>query len=316
MLNISAVNNKSVSRTVFRANKISVNDLRYKEALISGLKDTFSLSVSPEALESVAGPDEFKSLLKKFTQKDFAVGKYFKKITPLKDAFENILRGLYRVNLHIHTVFSDGKLTLEDFLRQSFIYANKVAKENKPDDLPPYTTAITDHNNVEGVKKAIASIASEPEKYKNLKFVAGCEFRFRDEAGSPALHSYEALGFCFNPFDKELSSSLTDFNDLSIIPKIKEYDGVFSYAHPLRYCQKNKFNEDFLKYLISKGVNGVESRYQYLDFRINDDFIKQIDEVRSLTDKYDLYETGGTDTHSENIFHKAAKFMLTDLLGV
>ena len=120
--------------------------------------------------------------------------------------FANVLNGKYRVNLHTHSRKSDGMMEPKDFLEMAVKYADK-AKRLDP-DLPPFTIALTDHNNVDGVKEIIAIIAKNPEKYKNLKFVVGCEFMFMDENSGFEFPAFEAVGLGFNPFDPELNKRL------------------------------------------------------------------------------------------------------------
>jgi histidinol phosphatase-like PHP family hydrolase len=272
------------------------------------LRSSFGVKVSANSLKSILAPDELKALLKKFTPDDYSFGKPANENTPLNEIFENVINGKYRVNLHLHTNNSDGKMTAEEFLAQSVKYADKVA-EKINDNKPPYTSAITDHNNIEGVKKVIALIAQTPEKYKNFRFAAGCEFMFFDDEHGLKKPTYEAVGLGFNPFDEELNESLSDKNSTELISKIKDSGGVVSYAHPLRFCQGQEMSEDFIKYLLSTGINGIETNYQYL-FRNMEQVLKQKDKIYEIAKKNNWFETGGTDTHAKNIFHPKAEPVL------
>ena len=43
-------------------------------------------------------------------------------------------------------------------------------------------------------------IAEEPKKYKNFKFIPGCEFLFLDNNSGFRFPAFEAVGLGFNPF--------------------------------------------------------------------------------------------------------------------
>ena len=305
---LSQSNNKGVNKKVnpfFRSN-LTKSDLAYKKRLIEGLKKNYGIKSSVESLKPILAPDELKHLLKKLSAKDYSLGETPNETKPLTEIFANVINRFYRVNLHIHTNNSDGKMSAEEFLEQSSNYANAVAKANSYNRIPPYTTAITDHNNIDGVKKIISMIAQNPDKYKNLKFATGCEFMFYDDKHDLQNPNYEAVGLGFNPFDEELNAVLSKENPVELIEKLKESGAVISYAHPLRFCQKQIFDENFLKYLISIGVNGIETNYQYY-FKNTETITEQRERVQELARKYDLYETGGTDTHGKNIFHDKAE---------
>lgn len=310
-MKVSIVSQSQSNITCFRAN-LSASDLVYKNKLAEGLRNSFDINVSAESLKSVLAPEELKILLKKFTPKNYSFGISQNAASSLNKIFENVINFLYRVNLHTHTNNSDGKMCAEDYLEQSVKYADKVGGK-WVDGLPPYTSAITDHNNIDGVKKVISLIAQNPEKYKNFRFVAGCEFMICDNGHGLEKPTYEVVGLGFNPFDEELNSILSDSNPLSIIDKIKEFGGIASYAHPLRFCQGQKMDNRFIEYLESVGINGIESNYQYM-FRNMDGVLEQKERIYEIAKEHNWYETGGTDTHAGNIFHKQAEPVLDMIL--
>ncbi len=301
--NNSAPKTKEVA---FGSANLTPNDFRYKVALIKGLLENFNIKVTLDELSSIVAPDELRELLKKFKPVDYMTGK----LQP-EHLFDNVKTKTYRVNLHSHTNFSDGRMSVGDFLDQSAAYADEVAKANTKDDLPPYTTAITDHNVLDGVREAIVRIAQNPEKYKNMKFVPACEFMFYDIKGALEYPYFEAVSLGLNPFDKSFSYKYYDFYDkIKLIPKMKEYGGVVSYAHPLRHCQHNRFSPRLLDFLKRIGVNGMESEYQYLGFEPSKQTLEQIEHVKKVTKDLGWFPTGGTDTHATNIFHAKAEQML------
>ncbi|MCM1003226.1 MAG: hypothetical protein NC408_02675 [Candidatus Gastranaerophilales bacterium] len=277
-----------------------IGDIRYKQALIRGIQERYQFTPKIEALNSVLSPNELKVFLRNIPSRFFDVG----------DSFENVREGNYRVNLHTHTIKSDGSMTPLEYLEQSVRYADKAAKIKK-DNFPPYISATTDHNNFEASQEVIAMIADEPEKYKNFRFAAGCEFMFLDEESGFKYPAFEAVGLGVNPFAKLF---LDKFNPINIINKIKEFGAVLSYAHPIRYCQGNGQTQAFIDYLKRIGIDGIESNYQYVGFCESSELSEQILESKRIAKENNLFETGGTDTHGSNIFHARAQKILDTLI--
>lgn len=197
-------------------------------------------------------------------------------------------------------------MTPKEYLEQSNQYANKVEKIRQ-DDLPAYTSSTTDHNNMEAAQEVVAMIADDPKKYKNFKFIPGCEFMFLDNENGFNSPSFEAVGLGVNPFSKEILDKLSAFNSIDLISKIREENAVVSYAHPARFCQKNRYIPEFIKYLKRIGINAIESNYQYVGFKNSEEISRQIKEIQQIAKENNFFETGGNDTHSPNIFTKHYK---------
>ncbi len=258
-------------------------DLNYKKALQKGLQNTFGINCKLEDLNPVAGPDEVRSIISKLKPQQYEVGDNF------------------RANFHIHTNASDGSLTPKEFLEQCADWANRIFKLNKTkDDLPSFSAAITDHDRVAGVKEAIALISQEPDKYKNFKFVSGCEFMFH---GYKEPHSaFEAVGLGFNPFDKNIQHMMKGFasnNHVSEAKKVIESGGILSWAHPI--VTPDKINEDFFTFLKANGINGVEGNYQYS--RWDQEYVNSVKPIlEKFIKQFKMFVTGGTDSHRKTIF--------------
>ncbi|CDE42608.1 pHP domain protein [Clostridium sp. CAG:768] len=258
-------------------------DLAYKKLLQKGLQDSFCISCNPEDLNAVAGPFELKQIINKLKPEHYQVGEKL------------------RANFHLHTISSDGRLTPKEFLEQCTSYANRVFKSGKAnDDLPAFSAAITDHDRVKSSQEVIALISQEPGKYKNFKFVAGCEFLLH---GYKEPHpAFEAVGLGFNPFDKSLETLMKGFasnNQVSDIPKIKNAGGILSWAHPI--VTPDKINDDFFEFLKKHGIDGVEGNYQYN--RWDKEYVDSIKPMREkLIKKFKMFVTGGTDCHTKSLF--------------
>ena len=262
---------------------LSQADIAYKKLLQQGLKDTFSINCKPEDLNPIAGPDELRTIIAMLKPEDYKVGENF------------------RANFHIHTKASDGSLTASEFLELCANWANNVFKKlKKEDELPPFSAAITDHDSVKSTQEAIALISQNPDKYKNFKFVSGCEFLFH---GYKEPHpAFEAVGLGFNPFDKNLEPMMKGFasnNHVRDIKKVKESGGVLSWAHPI--VTPDKINDDFFTFLKAHGINGVEGNYQYK--RWDSEYINALKPVLDkFIQKYKMFVTGGTDSHIKSVF--------------
>lgn len=202
----------SIASLMIYKNKTSklskVFDVEFKNNIQKCLQNE-GMNVQTGSLDSIVGPEEFNQLIKKFEPSHFRAGmQTAQSDIPIEKFYENAINGDFRVSLHTHSNFSDGKATPEEFLECARKYADKVAKLNKNDELPPFTIALTDHDCVEGTKEIIRLIAENPEKYKNLKFVAGCEFSVKN--GSKY---HDITGLALNPFDEDLNKMLNNLKE-------------------------------------------------------------------------------------------------------
>lgn len=184
-------------------------DIPYREDLIKGLGKT---DIAPESLRSVIGPQEYSHILTEFKDSLTSYSPGTKLMTSIKDDFDflNKDNGLYRANMHMHTLFSDGKIDVKTLLDQASEYADYVASKfnnlSKAQNAP-FTIAITDHDTVKGAQKAVEIIAENPEKYKNLRVILGCEMTVENKTISKQLNrpiNNHMLLHGINPFDNDL----------------------------------------------------------------------------------------------------------------
>ena len=96
---------------------------------------------------------------------------------------------MMKIDLHVHTTFSDGENTPQEIL--------KICKDNDIKVL-----SITDHNNIDGVKKAITE-----NPYPNIKVLPGVEFSARYKVKGANLH---ILGYNMDLDNVELNSVLKE----------------------------------------------------------------------------------------------------------
>lgn len=267
----------------FSARNIHPIDVKYKEALREGLKDTFGIKCSVDDLRSIAGPMELKEIIGRLKPENY------------------VPKENYRANFHVHTSKYGNGMTVDDYLYQCKSWADDVAKRKQSGDvLPPFSASITEHNEIDDVKDAVAKISQDPEKYENFKFVPGCEFMMIGYEGR--YPAFEAVGLGFNPFDKNLDplmQGVGTFVPVKDVPKITESGGILSLAHPIRYHEK--LDEHFFGFLNANGIHGVEAYNLYR--KIQPSVLKPHQpKVLELAKKFGMFLTGGTDGHGKTIF--------------
>lgn len=151
------------------------DDIDYRKLLIknSGLNETDLYKLRP-----ITGPQEYKNIIKEFSDNAIHYTPGNKLITDFQDnyALSGINKKTFRASMHMHTIHSDGKLTVQEFLDKSVKYADEVAATQlREAKHAPFTVAITDHDTLEGCQEAVKIISQNPKKYKNLRVVLGTE---------------------------------------------------------------------------------------------------------------------------------------------
>ena len=189
------------------------------------------------------------------------------------------------VNLHIHSNFSDGKLSPQELVEDA-------KKKNYK------FIAISDHNTVEAYKQT--SILNEKIVIPAIEF--DCWYK------SILIH---ILGYGIDVNNKELSEICAKtkketeadlvrlFNHRhpkDVINAIHNAGGVAVLAHPACYWAINL--DHFVKKLIEQGLDGIEAYYPYRRHR---GIIKfhTAETVKRIGQKYNLILTGGSDSHCE-----------------
>lgn len=224
-----------------------IPDNDYKDLLLKGLKDKYNIAADRDALESIISPSNFRGIIDKYVPEDFSVGN--SRSEDYNETFKNVTDGIFRITLHAHTEYSDGRMTCEEFISQSVAYADKVARKFLSDDYkPPFIIALTDHDEIVGCPEIISIIIQNPQKYKNLKFVVGSEI------GSAIGKNYfDLTALAFDPFNKELNDFINDLKDLrtkTVLELIEKVNNLDNTDYTLEY----------LKSLGFKGKKTLENR--------------------------------------------------------
>lgn len=192
-----------------------------------------------------------------------------------------------KVNLHIHSNFSDGK---EDF--------DKLVEQAKK--LNMKYIAITDHNCVLGHKQT---------KYKNDEIlIKGVEFDCFYKMSLLHILGYgidvenEKINELCAKNEKEQKDDIVRLfksrHPKKVIDAIHSAGGLAVLAHP---CCCNVINLDnFVSKLKNLGLDGIETYYPYDRFRGIVKFSSR-KEPYILAQKYDLIQTGGSDEHGSLI---------------
>lgn len=309
--------------------KLYPKDNEYRKKILSDMDLDENEYLS---LKSIVGPQEFKDIISNFNNNPEVYSNGADKNSD-KPEIRNVIDGKFRANLHIHTNYSDGKLSVQKLLDNAAQYADKIAK-NKYDvnSLEPFTIAITDHNTLEGCKEAVRIIRQNPDKYKNLRVVLGCELSASEKSSGyytpKKPYQIHLLSQCINPFDRKMNNELdqrVDKNNpcyisigsISDVMDIlsEQKDSLVGYAHPLEHQSYNKAPSkdkmpDVIKNLIKTFMSAasdktlfVENYYQSYNTELgNNPNIQR--EVKEYCDDNKLISTGGLDTHGDSIFFR------------
>ncbi|MDX2254048.1 MAG: PHP domain-containing protein [Pseudanabaenaceae cyanobacterium bins.39] len=197
----------------------------------------------------------------------------------------------HRLNFHLHTVHSDGKMQPVDLIKQAIAL--------RLTDL-----AITDHHAISGY-------------YIAKEYLDNCKAQSHDSQTLPNLWSgieinaslsfteVHILGYGFDPTHEVMQTYMhnkttagLDYQAISVIKAIHTAGGLAVLAHPARY---RRSPEDLIPIAASLGIDGVETYYGYDNSDPWKPSPKQTEEIRQLGDAYGLMHTCGTDSHGYKI---------------
>ena len=224
-------------------------DIEYRKNILK------NMNLPPEdyyKLRSIIGTQELSHELKTLAQdkEHFLPGikhyrEDFEAIFPNR---ENVQSGKFAANLHLHTLYSDGKFTVPELLEQAVKYADQRA--GKLGENNPFYLAITDHDTVQGCKEAIDIILKDPEKFKNLRLVLGIEHTTIAEHPkflNGPVHTH-MITYCLNPHNPTLQDFLNkgvNTNRINITKALDNANRIF--RHILNQANFQYSYEEFLR---------------------------------------------------------------------
>ena len=188
-----------------------------------------------------------------------------------------------KINLHIHTVYSDGEGSPEQIINSAKSKGYKLI-------------SITDHNTVEPhkqIKDEILLSGVEFDCWFGYVFIHLLGYGF--DVSHPDIQPFLAK----NKKDTEaVLPRLFSFRNVkNLIEAIHNAGGIAVLAHPACYWALSL--DKLVKDLMDIGLDGIEVYYPYPNLRR---FVKfhSAEEVIKLAEKYpQLIKTGGTDFHGK-----------------
>lgn len=187
------------------------------------------------------------------------------------------------IDLHNHTDYSFGwEMGLMhwsplNYLEEAREYADKYNK--------PVTFAITDHNNVNANRKILAEIKKNPEKYKNIRYIPGCEYTV----------SCDSLGHCYDKDGNE--KPIVSDNRLHMLAYGMDLENpTIKYLNDCMSTAKRHVREYVTKYKPVKFGNIIFATRAWLktknidtqlsDFQDDCQLQKTFDETVGVVDKF------------------------------
>lgn len=203
------------------------------------------------------------------------------------------------INLHIHTNFSDGKLSPAEIIQ--------LAREKNFKYI-----SITDHNTVEAYKcSELDSYAALRMTNNDLKIITGVEFDCWYKSNYMHILGYgidlsnkNLQNLCAkNPNESKLDivRIFTTRKSPEVIKTIKEAGGVAVLAHPC--CCWNINIKKMIEELKNFGLDGLEVYYPYIRHRAIVKF-HTVRKIKRIAQELNLLTTGGTDCHKDDITFK------------
>ncbi len=206
----------------------------------------------------------YKELIKNFTPEDYKTN---------------------RVNLHIHSIYSDGKGNFNSLIQQASEKGYKYI-------------AISDHNTFNGYLENNVPDYVIPA----VEFDVWCGYVFMHLLGYGIdVNNKELQQFCAKSkreTELDIIRIFSTRNIKKLIQAIHNAGGLAVLAHPA--CCWALSHDRFVKKLISYGLDGLEVYYPYKRHRGIIKFTTARN-IEKIADKYGLIKTGGTDLHGYNL---------------
>ena len=207
--------------------------------------------------------------------------------TDIKELISNFTKDDFvqnRVNLHIHTTYSDGKGDYRDIVCQ----AQEKGYKN---------IAICDHNTIKGHLEnsdLLGFVIPAVEFDVWYKYIFLHLIAYGIDINADCLQKFYAKNK--SETEKDIIRILPTRNIKELIKAIHDAGGIAVIAHPA--CSWALNMDEFIKDLIDIGLDGMEIYYPYPRWRKYMKFAP-LDKLEQIADKYNLIKTGGTDLHGE-----------------
>ncbi len=134
--------------------------------------------------------------------------------------------------------------------------------------------AITDHETLKAYK-----IVKKKAALKNLIVIPGMEIE---------THIGEVIGLFI-----EDAIDIKDNNFFNIVEKIRDQNGLVIIPHPFDFLRPNHLKLNLISdNIIKKYIDGMEIINSRIIFK------KSVNKAKKFSQKYELFETGGSDAHT------------------
>jgi predicted metal-dependent phosphoesterase TrpH len=189
-----------------------------------------------------------------------------------------------RYNFHMHTHYSDGKMTPENLLTQAI----KIGLEDM---------AITDHHSVKGYLEGKQWLT---QQNTNLRLWIGTEITsYIDDVDIHILafdFDHEAISLAPYLRGQEADQDFTPA--AKVIDAIHQAGGLAVLAHPSRYKLPAP---EVVAAVVDWGIDGIEVYYAYRNTNPWLPTPGETEANKEMADRYGLLTTCGTDTHGTNL---------------
>ena len=175
----------------------------FAKSLSDGIRLTTGDIIPAENLINVMSPSEFKKVLPEFKAENFRSDR------------NRAEEGIYCADLDYQSNYSSGKSSVYEIMlrvaEQADAYVDIQREQGIPDEeIKPFYFALSDRDVIEGVRQAIVIIGSDPERFKNVKFIPSLKLTYAHPADTSAIgfENSEMLVYGINPFSQNLSDYL------------------------------------------------------------------------------------------------------------
>ncbi|MBD2270852.1 PHP domain-containing protein [Anabaena sp. FACHB-1391] len=196
-------------------------------------------------------------------------------------------------NFHMHTVHSDGRLEPSELMSQAIAIGLKGL-------------AITDHHSIDGYQAANSWLeawkCSNPDTHTPYLW-SGAEINANllDTDVHILAYAFESEHPSMKPYLQKIPAVGKPYQANNVIRAIQEAGGLAVLAHPARY-KRSHF--DLIPAAVDNGIDGVETFYAYTNPKPWKPSIVETEEVQQLAEKFNLFNTCGTDTHGINLLQR------------